>query len=215
MALVEPAIWIELLKAVPGVITAITAVAGVTIASRGLNRWHVETLGKRKAELAEQALIAAYEARDVFKWVRTGAFLDGEGNTRQSAADESEHERRQRNVYFVPIERLTRDKELFARLQTLQYPFAAYFGEPMRGPFLALREIHVLLVSAASMLIHITHGDKRQQGYEHSFAPLLNDLGWGASRPDDTDRKIDKAVADLEAVCRPVLMAKGERGSAQ
>ena len=41
------AVWIELVKAIPSVVTAVTAVVGVSIAARGLNKWRAETIGKR------------------------------------------------------------------------------------------------------------------------------------------------------------------------
>src|SRR5208282_3081313 len=125
----SPPAWIELVKAIPSVVTAATAVFGVYIAKAGLNRWRIETVGKRKAELAEQALTAFYEARDVFVWVRSRAGFGGEGSTRTSNDGESKAQLEKRNTYYIPIERLTHDKELFARLHSLRYAFAAHFGE--------------------------------------------------------------------------------------
>jgi hypothetical protein len=203
----EPSIWIELAKSLPGVVTAITAVIGVSIAYRSLNKWHDETVGKRKAELAEQALIAFYEARDVFTWVRSRGIFGGEGGSRSPAAGESETQQEKRNTYFIPIERLTRDKELFARIQTLRYAFTAHFGEAAGEPFRAIWDIHTDIISSASVLIQITHDDEDHTGaFQGSAEPLLHTLGWGtAARPDDIDRKIDQAVQDIEKICRPVL----------
>jgi hypothetical protein len=41
-------LWVEIAKAIPSVVTAIAAVAGVIIAARGLSKWRAETIGKRK-----------------------------------------------------------------------------------------------------------------------------------------------------------------------
>jgi hypothetical protein len=46
--------------------------------------------------------------------VWTSAFRAGEGETRKPVESEHERDRQMRNVYFIPIERLTQEKELFA-----------------------------------------------------------------------------------------------------
>ena len=82
---------------------------------------------KRKTELAEQTLTAFYEARDVFNWVRSRGIFGAEGNSRTPAPGETETQQEKRNTYFIPIERLTREKTLFAKIQSLRYAFAAHF----------------------------------------------------------------------------------------
>jgi len=200
-------IWIELVKAIPNVVTAITAIVGVSIAACGLNKWRAETIGKRKTELAEQALIAFYEARDVFVWVRSRGIFGGEGESRTPDDGEGKTQQRKRNTYFVPIERLKSEKELFARLQSLRYAFVAHFGEATREPFEAITSVHHDILTTASVLIQITYDD---EGIGHRVdegeEALRSKIGWGrAQRPDDIDVKIDKAVRDIENVCRPVL----------
>lgn len=137
----------------------------------------------------------------MFAWVRTPGGFGGEGSSRTPDAGESATEKEKRNTYFVPIERLNCEKELFAKLQSLRYSFAAYFGEAAIEPFISMWSVHTNISSSASTLIQYAEDDERP------FAePLLNRLGWGAGpRPDDIDRTIEKAVIDIEAVCRPVL----------
>jgi hypothetical protein len=59
--------WWEAAKILPSVVTALTAILGVTIAARGLTKWRGETIGKRQAELAEEILADFYEARDAIE----------------------------------------------------------------------------------------------------------------------------------------------------
>jgi hypothetical protein len=161
---------------------------------------------KRRTELAEQALTAFYEARDVFVWVRTRGMFAGEGSSRTPAVEESSTQQEKRNTYFIPIERLTHQKELFAKLQTLRYAFAAQFDEAATEPFKAILGAHNEIRSAASLLIQITQGEDSSGLFAHDAPPLLDILGWGiAHRPDDIDLKIDKAVEDIEKLCRPAL----------
>ena len=191
------------MKVLAPVATAGAAWFAAIIAYRGLNKWRAETIGKRKAELAEQALVAFYEARDVFVLVRSRGLFGGEGDSRTPTGGESKTQQEKRNTYFIPIERLTRHKEVFARLQTLRYAFAAQFGEAARQPFDALWSVHGEISSSASVLIQMTLDDDRQDDRQDA---LLNKIGWGTgTRPDDMDHKIEKAVQDIEKVCRPVL----------
>ena len=46
----------ELIKDLAPAFTAAAAWFAACTARRGLNKWHVETIGKRKAELAEDVL---------------------------------------------------------------------------------------------------------------------------------------------------------------
>ena len=57
----------EMIKAVAPVFTAGAACSGAYIAYRGLTKWHAETVGKRRVELAEDVLADFYQARDIIQ----------------------------------------------------------------------------------------------------------------------------------------------------
>lgn len=159
---------------------------------------------KRKTELAEQGLTGFYEAARVFAWVRSRGILGNEGSSRAPEAGETKTQQERRNTYFIPIERLTREKTLFAKLDSLRYAFAAHFGATAIEPFNAINEVQNEIISAASVLIKITYDVDVSD--LHDRGALANALGWGmAQRPDDIDRKIEKAVQDIETLCRAVL----------
>lgn len=200
----------EFTKAVAPMFTACAACVGAWIAWRGLSKWHAETVGKRRAELAEQTLIAFYEARDVFFGVRIRGLRDGEGESRPKGDGENASQQKKRDQYYAPIERLTCEKEVFARLQTLRYAFAAHYGDQTKKSFEAIREVHDEIIGAANILIQMAPDDaddshEFRQDVGHAF----NIIGWGQTkRPDDIDRKIESAVREIEEVCRPVLSEK-------
>lgn len=154
----------------------------------GVNAWRQQMIGKRKAELAEQVLISFYEARDVFIWARSWGILGGESESRTSSDDEDEKIKQQRNTYFIPIERLTQQKELFSKLRAQQYAFKAYFGEDTVKPFNILNQAHNTIIGAASTLIEIARYSSVPQ--TEAIAFFLNELGWGtAKRPDKMDKE--------------------------
>jgi hypothetical protein len=202
-------LWIELLKSLPSIVTAVTAIVGVSIAKAGLDKWRAETLGKRKADLAEQALIAFNEAKDVFVWVRSPGIMGGEGESRQAHSDESPSQQRQRNTYFIPIERLNHARDLFARLQALKYAFAAHFGENARKPFEMIHEAHTTIITAAGILIQMTVDDEGGTLNRHdSMMPLVHDIFGAPERPDKLDKKVEDALNQIDEYCRPVLASK-------
>ncbi len=161
---------------------------------------------KRRTELAEQALTAFYEARGALETARISGSLGSEGNSRTPAVGETKTQQEQRNTRFIPIERLTRERAVFARLQSLSFAFTAHFGAAATEPFNAILAVYSEIILAANLLIEITQGDHAGDAYKGSAPPLLATLGWGPNvRPDDLDRKIQKAIQDIEKVCRPVL----------
>ena len=181
------------------------AIFAARVGIQSLNAWQKETIGKRKAELAEQALVCIYEVRDVLKFVRIPATLSGEGESRQSDEPESEKVSGARMSYSIPIARLQREKELFAKLQSLRYSFAALFGSSSAQAFDDIREIQIKIFTAASTLAMAPQIGVTGQS-DASITELRNPLGWcSGERPDVIDKKIEGAVEALEAICRPIL----------
>jgi hypothetical protein len=143
----------------------------------------------------------------VFIWTRGRGFFGGEGTSRTPASGESKTQQERRNTYFIPIERLTHEKELFARLHSLRYAFAAHFGDASIEPFKEIMGVHNSIFTSATVLIEMVHDDDDTgASFRNSAVSLLNTIGWGpAARPDDIDRKVDNAIHGLEQSCRPVL----------
>jgi hypothetical protein len=161
---------------------------------------------RRRYELAEQVLSTSYEARDVFMWVRSPAGFTGEGETRKAGENEGDKLRERRDSYFVPVERLTREKKIFSTIQALRYAVAAHFGADAVKPLSAITEVYHAIPTAAEILIQLTHDDDDHRSVIQNMAPLLETLG-RKSRPDATDKKIADAIEQIEAFCRPVLSA--------
>jgi hypothetical protein len=131
--------------------------------------------------------------------------FSGEGKTRQATETENEKLRENRNSYFVPLERLSREAKSFATLQTSRYAIAAHFGEDAARPISALAEAHDDISTAAQYLIELAPADDDAMAIQ-SLRPFRATL-WGP-RPDAIDEKIGEAIVAIESTCKPVLSEK-------
>jgi hypothetical protein len=197
---------VELLKAGPSIVTAVVAVYGLSIAKAGLTKWRSETIGKRKAEVAEQVLAGFYEARDILAHARSPMSWGDEGSTRPPAVNETETDRSLLNSYFRTVERLNKKNEFFAHLAARRYSFIALFGADAAKPFdevFGIRQSVLLAVQMLSQTHMQTRGMLRERAPAES--EWENTIGWGVTDDDKIARRIDAAVAAMEAACRPAI----------
>lgn len=160
---------------------------------------------KRRFEFAEQLLADAYRFRAIMKFARNGVAWTGEGETREALPSELPEQKRQRDVYFVPLERLKRDDEflgvMFARRMTAQ----ALFGPKAEDAFALLHSaIHVTRVSATMLIESVG----KIEGDTDLKNRMLSDIweGWGKIKNmDEVGTKIEKGVSLVEELCTPVL----------
>jgi hypothetical protein len=168
-----------------------------------------QTVGKRKIELAEQVLASFYEARDLFDWVRSPGAFGGEGDTRP-AEGEQDDVRKRRNTYFVPIERMQKHSELFAKLQSQRYAFMAVFGTNAVAPFEELRKVQVRISVSAQTIIRMIgnrHAEKRNQALmERCEAEIWDGTYEALGQEDPIKTSIARVISDIEGSCGPVLL---------
>ncbi|MGH7879011.1 MAG: hypothetical protein ACREQD_05885, partial [Candidatus Binataceae bacterium] len=125
--------------------------------------------------------------------------MSGEGETRKPDEQESDKLCERRNSYFVPMERLARQAQPFARLQTLRYAGAAHFGQEAIKPIDAISQVHAGIMSTVGILIEIAKFADDPTA-SHQLIPHRQSLGWGprSDQPDPTERKIQEAVTAIE-----------------
>jgi hypothetical protein len=189
--------WLELLKSLPSVVTAITAIVGVFLGIRGLEKWRTEAVGKRRIELAEDVLADFYEARDNINAARSPAGFANEGSTRPRREGETENETRMLNAYYAVAERLNKRNEFFARLEARRYRFIALFGMPAAAPYQELRAIHSDILVAIRMLLAT-----QKRGTAASNIAKWESTIWDN---DPIRPRLDAMVEAIEKLCRPVI----------
>jgi hypothetical protein len=198
--MISPTFWtLENITRLFGIGEAVAVMATAGFGFITIDAWRKENLGKRRLELAEATLLAFYDLKqrviDVRKPLGDPAALDA------VAAFEAN-----RSHYYNRMGWLGDMTGEGDPLLNLRPSFQVYFGfesasafkhmfdavAPVRG---ALREIFTSVPANNNTLM--------------SGTELLQILGWdGHARPDHTDRAVDKAVAEIEAICNPVLQGR-------
>ena len=183
----DSAAWVS---ALGNLSTGLAAAVAGWAAVRGLGAWRAETVGRRKAELAEEVLAQFYRARDLMTWAR----FPGDGGLAPTEAAGS----------GGPVERLARESQLFSELQASRYRFMAYFGEEAAKPFDELRKIHKEVLDAADSL---ARADQPGDGASHSDrAAWSAAIGRGAaSQEDELAARLDHTIREIEQICRPLI----------
>lgn len=185
---------------------AIGVVAGTGIALWSLVKWRHEQVGRRQAELAEDALALMYEGREVINSVRSPGSFDGEGASRRANANEAADLRKLIDFEFIPIERLNAHADFFTRVQKLKPRLRALWGSASVEPLDELLKIRSEIIATAHMLSQLLTS-KGSASFER--VQKLEAIKWqGYSTPDAIDQRLVSATARLETIVEPVLRSR-------
>ena len=196
--------WISFVSMLPSIVTAVTAVVGVKFARDGLNKWHRETIGKRRAELAEETLADFYKARDIINSARSPLGYSHEGQTRQRAEWETEHDSNMLDAYYRTAERLYEDREFWSQLHARRYRFQAILGLDAAKPFDALFVIRNEITVSVQMLL-TTYPTHKRGTRIPSRDKWSDTIGWLTSDTDEMSARLNNVVTDIETVCQPII----------
>lgn len=189
-----------MLQAVSISVTAIFAIVG-------LNAWRRQLVGKRRIEIAEQTLLAAYKMRDAFTYFRSVGAFTGEGRSRPDRDDEPEAIRSQGDAYFVPIERIKATSDAFAEFSKAALMCEVYFGTATAKPFHDVLRMRNRVVISARMLLTMTQQKRNDAKNRDRWEADI----WEGSHPeirDEIAETVSVAIQTIEAMCRPLLAGK-------
>ena len=173
-------------------------------ASRGLRAWRWQLIGKRKIEIAEETLVATYKVRSLFYYIRSPGAFGGEGTSRKRADDEKPGLASLKDSYFVPIERIQKTSDDFARLEKARLLCEVYFGARAGDPFdVIMRLNRKVAVSAQMLLVTVGEGLDSSTNRERWEADIWH--GASSQGTDPIEAAVDAAVVEIEALCRPHL----------
>jgi hypothetical protein len=198
---------VEWINVASTVIQAIAIVVTAAFAVAGLKAWRKELIGRRKFEVAEQALSAFAEAKEALAYVRDRLVHKGEGTSRPRNPDETESDEvaRARDLEFVPLERLYDVRGEFSALRKAQVACRIHFGDEAEKAidtlFSACNQVRITAHSLLEMADHEDH-TQEQRETRVSFRRVV----WSSGSGDD---KLAQSVEDgyrkLLQICLPHL----------
>jgi hypothetical protein len=196
----------DVLQSVSVILACLTIILGV-------DAWRREFIGKRKIELAEDVLTRFYEAGDAIARIRSPFSTSGEGSERKKSPNEGPAASELLDRAYVVFARYEKEQELFNRLHALRYQVMARISLSAAQPFDHLRgTLNEIFASAHSLGTYYWPRQGRITMAEEEFQMHLDEMhrhegvfwaGFGTSDP--TAERVEKAISDIESVCRPVL----------
>lgn len=203
----------QLLVVIPPILQAISVAVTAVFAVLGLRAWRQQLIGKRKIEIAEQALLAIYKVKNALSYIRNPGSMGGEGQSRPGRNDEPEDLARQRDTYFTPLERIQKSNDDFAELEKVQLLCQVFFGHTAARPFKDLVKARHSVRVAATMLLQSIKDQERgrldPKLWERWSAIIWEGYGpvgdGEGEREDEISRSVNAAVAEIETLCRQHL----------
>lgn len=195
----------EIFKLSPQIIQAISIAITAYFAVRSLRAWRIQLVGKRRFEVAEQTIVAAYKAKEALSWIRSPLSWSTEAKERPREKDEVDSQSRQRDAYFVPFKRMKDTADDFAELQKVRLLCKVHFGEE------AVKQIDILFrarteVRVAAETLSDAVGQDHYERAKPDFYKECRRKIWAAE--DDKDlltKSINAALDALEKLLTPFL----------
>jgi hypothetical protein len=186
--------------------------AATWVAWRGIRDWREERLDARQGDVAEQALILAYQAPEVFARIRSPGGFSGEGSSRQSEPDETPEEKEARDSAFMPIERIRSESKFFEQVVEIRPRVDAFFGKGQAEPFNEFLRIRWEIIGAVHVLSRLrqrTHFRTQEQEENHfEETGEREKVIWSFPGEDPIEERLTRAVASIEGFAGPVLESR-------
>ncbi|MCA3283406.1 MAG: hypothetical protein ING16_11085 [Roseomonas sp.] len=174
----------------------------------GLAGWRIQLIGKRRTELAEEALLVFDNAANAMAWIRAPMSFAGERRALRKELGEPEDKELPGETYRIILWRLDKRNERFAELRRLQLLCKYHFGEAAHDAFEKLYHARTQ-VSQAAYMGATTSGDESSPTPENmQLRQKWHGVIWGG--PEHFDLIADAVSAaqrDLEAILTPHLRA--------
>lgn len=188
----------------------ISVLIGIWIAISGVSAWRKQHIGKRKIELAEDALALFYESYDAIKHMRHPASFSNEMESVERAQGETEEAWQARRNASVVFHRYNNYQALFNKLHAMRYRFMAQIGKEEAKPFEDLRKIVNDIIMSARMLARLwarSHFRTDQQWEKHQQQVSKHEaVFWeGLEDEDPINPRLDQVIKNIEAVCKCVI----------
>lgn len=182
-------------------------------ALKGVNTWKREFQGKKKIELAEEALTSFYQVRDAIRRIRNPFSDSEEGKSKIPESLQGELSGKNVPHIYKVLERFEKEEHIFNKISAMRYRFMAIFGNDSEVPFEDIRKIINDIFSAAQMygmhgeLIRGVSDEKRINELDEKHLKDAKTI-WNMGKNDLIEPRVNKAIEKLEAICRPIILEK-------
>lgn len=161
--------------------------------------WRSETVGRKKLELAENALTKVYQAKDKVAYARNAFSSGEEGKFETDIGDEV-----RRNFAFsmnVPAKRLLDEDEFFAELKSSKYLLQAHFGDDAVSIFEDILRARHKVIVASQMVVRAVTKNYHELHNQQEHIQRMKDIMWDmapSEGPEEIRDDVNSAVARAE-----------------
>lgn len=188
---------------------ALAVLIAALIGGSTFRSWRRQQIMQRQIPLAERILIAAFEARERLREVRSPLISGNEQDIARNSIlnnglDISKFdEKRKSNIVFAQVyhERLNRHSDFWVELQSCKASAYAYFGIE------TVDDINKILVSISSVRIAAdskAEDDESDADFSKSIRRTLS-FSRASGDVDELGKEVDEAVNSIENRLKPVL----------
>lgn len=198
----ELVLLVEILNACGILVASIVAILGI-------RSWRKEARWKRRYELAEEVLIALYEAQNAIRLIRSPFGSTSEGESRNIEKGETPAERRILHHAHSFKERYEQHKRTFEKLESLKFRFTALYKKDLEHHFGVFSEVISDIFFAAEELAdarvakHFSE-EVDLKGVFEKTKPILYFLP-SKEQDDAIEKRIKDAIKEIENPCRKII----------
>jgi hypothetical protein len=189
----------------------LSVLVGIWVAIAGLGVWRQEYLSKRRIELAEDWLSAAYAFKDAIRSVRNPFSPAGEGSSRpkgESDANDTPTLAEAKNRGYVFFERYEKVRPTITDFFKIKYRVMARFGRHTEEIYLKAHKVESELGWAANTLARHWYQSAQSsglhQGKTEGYITKAEDLIWWSGDEDKVQKRLEDLVAEIEAEVKKV-----------
>jgi len=193
----------EQIKIVLEIVQTLAIIAASWVAIRGVNAWEKEFQGKRKIELAEEALYLFYRAEWAVEAIRFPVYDLAQGQTRQPESDETPEQRQARDRAYVTFKKIMEQGQIFDELHKLRFRFMVRFGKENEKLFDDLKRIVDEIKVSARELAELWTENTNVEEIKHHKSII-----WSGRADDAIKGRLEKIISDIEEICKPIILGK-------
>ena len=192
------------------IVNTIAIIAASVVAIYGINAWRKEFQGKRNIELAEEVLCLFYRAERAIEAIRFPIYyIEKQG--REPEESETPAQKQARDQVNVIFKKIKEHSQIFDELYKLRFRFMARLEKDNAKPFDEIKsiinEIWVCTREFAELWALELEGKKISEDTKklrEEYASII----WSHSENDPIKPRAEKAISDIEAICRPIILGK-------